>query len=77
MSDKVEEHAPLGRQKDWQTAHSSEQAIVAPGLGATISVRFDPDAAKLIRQAAKRANQTQSEFVHELPLRPRKRRPRR
>jgi uncharacterized protein (DUF1778 family) len=68
MSDKVEEHTPLRRQQDWQTAHPDEEAISAPRLGATISAHFDSDEARLIRQAAKRANQTQSAFVHEAAL---------
>ena len=68
MSDEFQEHAPLRRQKDWKTERPCERAVVAPGFGAMISVRFDAEAARLIRQAAKNANQTQTEFVHEAAL---------
>lgn len=69
MPDEIEEHAPLRRQKDWETARPDETAEIAASLGATISVRFDADTARLIRQAAKNANQTQSDFVRDATLR--------
>ena len=68
MANEIEEHAPLRRQKDWETARPDESAEVAAGLGATISVRFDASSARLIRQAAKNANQTQSDFVREAAI---------
>ena len=69
MSNEREEHAPLLRQKDWETAQPDGTVEVAQRLGATISVRFDADAARLIRQAAKNANQTQADFVREAAIR--------
>ncbi|HEU0116148.1 MAG TPA: DUF1778 domain-containing protein [Thermomicrobiales bacterium] len=41
----------------------SEPLTAAPRLETTISVRFDPEAALLLRRAARLAGQTKSEFV--------------
>ena len=68
MSTKENRDPELGRitrrnRKHWEAVPSEESAIASSRLGAMISVRFEPDVAKIIRQAARIQNITQSEFV--------------
>jgi hypothetical protein len=49
--------------KDWEIVPAGEAAVASSRLGAMISVRFEPDVAKVIRQAARLEGITQSEFV--------------
>jgi uncharacterized protein (DUF1778 family) len=43
----------------------TDELTIAPRLGATISVRFDPATASLIRRAARLQGRSQSAFVRE------------
>src|SRR5688500_16079988 len=56
---------------DWEAqgwASESERLIAAPRLETTISIRFDPDSALLLRRAARMKGLTQSQFVRQATL---------
>ena len=58
--------APADTQADWEAqgwASESEPLTVAPRLETTISIRFDPDSALLLRRAARLKGLTKSQFV--------------
>ena len=62
---------PARSQADWDAqgwAHDPEPAEVAPRLATTISIRFDPDSAALLRRAARIKGVTKSEFVRQATL---------
>src|SRR5581483_711075 len=57
---------PSRNEHDWEAqkwANQAEPIEAAPRLETTISVRFDPDAARLLRRAARLSGLTKSEFV--------------
>jgi hypothetical protein len=57
---------PARTRAEWEAqgwASQSETVTVAPRLEATLSIRFDPDAALLLRHAARLKGMTKSEFV--------------
>lgn len=52
--------------KGWATA--SEPVTAAPNPGATIIIRFDPDDAALVSQAARLLGGTKSDLVRETAI---------
>lgn len=63
--------APARSQAEWEAqgwASDSEPLTAAPRLEATISIRFDPDGANLLRRAARMSGLTRSEFVRRSTL---------
>ena len=63
--------APAETRADWEAqGWSSEPEAIsaAPRLEATISIRFDPDGARLLRRAARLRGVTKSEFVRQATL---------
>lgn len=63
--------APARSRADWDAqgwASESEPVTVAPRLEATLSIRFDPDGALLLRRAARIKGMTKSEFVRQATL---------
>lgn len=63
--------APAATLADWEAqGWSSEPEVIsaAPRLEATISIRFDPDGARLLRRAARLRGVTTSEFVRQATL---------
>jgi hypothetical protein len=63
--------APAETLADWEAqGWSSEPEVisVAPRLEATVSIRFDPDGARLLRRAARLKGVTKSEFVRQATL---------
>ena len=62
---------PARSQSDWDAqgwAHEPEPVEVAPRLATTISIRFDPDSAVLLRRAARIKGVSKSEFVRQATL---------
>ena len=56
-----EDERPAVPGEGWEI--DPEPIEVRPRLGATVSLRLDPDDAKLVRRAAKLLGLTQSEFI--------------
>jgi hypothetical protein len=57
---------PARTRADWEAqgwATESEPLSAAPRLETTISIRFDPESAELLRRAARLKGQTKSQFV--------------
>jgi hypothetical protein len=48
---------------EWEVVPEAEAAVVAPRLGAMVSVRLEPHIARLVRRAAQREGISQSEFL--------------
>ena len=62
---------PARSADDWRAqgwATHSEPLSAAPKLEATISIRFDPESALLLRRAARLTGKTKSEFVRRVTL---------
>jgi len=62
---------PAHSDADWEAqgwASESERLIAAPRLETTISIRFDPDSASLLRRAARMKGLTKSQFVRQATL---------
>lgn len=62
---------PTASEADWKTqgwAAESEPLLAAPRLGASISIRLDPDDTALVRRAARLSGVTKSEFVRRATL---------
>ena len=62
---------PAQSDADWEAqgwASESERLIAAPRLETTISIRFDPDSALLLRRAARMKGFTKSQFVRQATL---------
>ena len=62
---------PAETMADWEAqGWSSEPEAIsaAPRLEATVSIRFDPDGARLLRRAARLRGVTKSEFVRQATL---------
>ena len=60
--------APARTRADWDAqgwAAESEPVTTTPRLETTISIRFDPDSALLLRRAARMKGVTKSEFVRQ------------
>jgi hypothetical protein len=60
--------APARTRAEWEAqgwALQSDAVTAAPRLEATISIRFDPDGAALLRKAARLKGMTKSEFVRQ------------
>ena len=71
--DKVNEASlsPAQSDADWEAqgwAPAPDRLIAAPRLETTISIRFDPDSALLLRRAARLKGLTKSQFVREATL---------
>jgi hypothetical protein len=63
--------APARTTADWEAqgwAIESEPLTAAPRLEATVSVRFDPESALLLRRAARMKVVTKSQFVRQATL---------
>lgn len=63
--------APAETIADWEAqGWDAEPEIItsAPRLEATVSIRFDPDGALLLRRAARMKGMTKSEFVRQATL---------
>lgn len=59
---------PARTREDWEAQgwqSRSTELTVAPRLEATLSIRFDPDSALLLRKAARLKGITKSEFVRQ------------
>lgn len=57
---------PSESQADWETqgwAFEPVEVGMAPKLATTLSIRFDPNDARVLRQAARMKGMTKSEFV--------------
>ncbi len=64
--------APARSQAEWDAqgwSSESEPLTAAPRLETTISIRFDPDSALLLRRAARMSGRTKSDFVRRATLR--------
>jgi hypothetical protein len=57
---------PIAEADEWEPVAS--EVSVAPHLAAIVSIRLDPDAARLVRRAARAARLTQAEFVRQAAL---------
>src|SRR3954465_15307316 len=58
--------SPAQSREDWEAQGWSSESVpisAANRLEATVSVRFDPDSAQLLRRAARLSGVTQSQFV--------------
>jgi hypothetical protein len=65
-------YGPLQSEAEWQEQGWSDTSVpltVAPRLGATISLRLEPDDARLVRRAARMTGKTLSDFVRGAALR--------
>jgi hypothetical protein len=63
---------PSQNQEQWNAQGWSDEpvpAIGAPKLGVTISIRLDPESARIVRRAARLRAKTLSEFVRGATLR--------
>jgi uncharacterized protein (DUF1778 family) len=63
--------APAETLADWEAQGWSSEPVeisAAPRLEATISIRFDPEGARLLRRAARLKGMTKSEFVRQATL---------
>jgi hypothetical protein len=63
--------APAETLADWEAqgwSSEPEDISAAPRLETTISIRFDPDGARLLRRAARLKGVTKSEFVRQATL---------
>lgn len=63
---------PIRSDADWERegwAEEAEPLTASPKLGAMISVRLDPEAARTVRRAARAEGLTQSAFVRRAALR--------
>lgn len=63
---------PARSRADWDAqgwSSESEPLTAAPRLESTISIRFDPDSALLLRRAARLSGHTKSEFVRRATMR--------
>jgi hypothetical protein len=68
---KADPLTPAQSDAEWEAqgwASESEQLIAAPRLETTISIRFDPDSALLLRRAARMQGLTKSQFVRQATL---------
>jgi uncharacterized protein (DUF1778 family) len=54
---------PMDNPGDWEVVPEAEAVRVPSRLGTMVSVRLDPDTARLVRQAARIAGITHSEFL--------------
>ncbi len=59
---KLEPITPKNKQR-WEVVSADKAAIVAPKLGAMVSVRLEPNVARLVLSAAKVEGISQSEFL--------------
>jgi hypothetical protein len=62
---------PARTREDWEAQGwqlQSTELTVAPRLEATLSIRFDPESALLLRKAARLKGMTKSEFVRQATL---------
>ena len=57
---------PIAEADEWEPV--ANEISVAPHLAAIISIRLDPDAARMVRRAARAARLTQTEFVRQAAL---------
>lgn len=67
----VDPLAPARSREEWEAqgwALHSTELTVAPRLEATLSIRFDPEGAALLRKAARMKGMTKSEFVRQATL---------
>jgi hypothetical protein len=63
--------SPAQSNADWEAqgwASEPERLIAAPRLETTISIRFDPDSALLLRRAARMKGLTKSQFIRQATL---------